>query len=156
MKLGKIFDSVTRIAGAVAIVVAIVVFLAMYVVPSSQTRGCGCSFAPPHSDTAVDQKLVDLKARLQGVRTYLEVYRLRHHGAYPTDIDSQLTSVIDMPEMFRVVDGVHVSFAQGIPTNPFIDDPVRAVKTSGQSGDGWSYDPVTGVFVANTPGHGGL
>jgi hypothetical protein len=41
-------------------------------------------------------------------------------------------------------------------SNPFVDDPVETVKTSGKSGEGWSYDSVTGMFRANTTGHEGL
>jgi CheY-like chemotaxis protein len=39
---------------------------------------------------------------------------------------------------------------------PDVDDLALAVKTSGEDGEGWSYDFATGTFAANTPGHEGL
>ena len=51
------------------------------------------------------------------------------------------------------VDGSYGPYMRQFPGNPFVTDPADAVKTTGRPGEGWDYDPATGVFLANDDTH---
>lgn len=138
-KLGEIVDSITRIVGAVTIVVGICVF--------------GCDRG--REDALAEAKLSHLRANLQSVRAQLELYRLHHNGTYPSDVMDGLTR---KTTAFGEVSpaGPCGPYLHVFPANPFVDDPAEALKTGGKPGQGWSYNSATGAFAANTPGHEGL
>lgn len=96
-----------------------------------------------------------LAENLQSIRAQLELYRLHHGGAYPADINTQLTSKTDTDGTINKL-GAYGPYMQKFPANPFVDDPTQAVKAGGVAGEGWSYDSVTGAFAANTVGHENL
>jgi len=102
-----------------------------------------------------DARLSNLTTNLQSIRAQLELYRLHHNGKYPTDIRDQLTGKTDSDGTPNAA-GAYGPYLKQFPANPFVRRASKAVKTSGAPGEGWSYDPATGVFLANTRGHGGL
>jgi hypothetical protein len=85
----------------------------------------------------------------------LELYRMHHHGAYPADLTDGLTKKTDSNGTLNA-SGAYGPYMHIFPPNPFVDDPVKAVKTQGKSGEGWSYNSLTGVITPNTAGHEGL
>jgi general secretion pathway protein G len=115
---------------------------------------------PQYVSAEEDAKLSNLMSNLQSIRAQLELYKLQHdltahNNSYPTNINPQLT------RKTRANGIIHPSGSYGpyltiFPPNPFVDDPVKAVKTDSAAGSGWSYTPKTGVIVPNTAGHGGL
>jgi len=100
------------------------------------------------NDVSEDSRESNLQTNLQSIRAQLELYKMQHNDAYPTDITKQLTNKTDVD---GVVDpnGVYGPYLPEFPANPYIEDPVKAVKTSGASGEGWNYNAATGVI---TPG----
>jgi len=135
VQLGKIFDWVTRIVGIAAIVFFFV--------------------APQFTCTGSDAPLSNLTTNLQSVRAQLELYRLHHNGEYPKDVVAGLTKKTDSDGTVTE-SGELGPYMLGFPANPFVDDPVKAVKSRGASGEGWFYKPETGGFFASTPGHANL
>ena len=115
----------------------------------------------PHFVSAEEEsKLTNLMSNLQSIRTQLELYKMTHDrtffgSSYPTNINTQLTNKTKASGAINA-SGAYGPYLHIFPANPFIDDPVKAVKTSGGAGEGWSYNPATGVIVPNTAGHGGL
>jgi len=110
---------------------------------------------PRFSDAAGDAKMSNLTKNLQQVRAQLELYRLQHNNTYPTDIAAQLTSKTDEDGTLNP-SGAFGPYMKFFPSNRFVDDPAKADATGGAAGDGWSYTPATGVFLANSAGHSGL
>ena len=110
---------------------------------------------PQFSDANTDAKMANLIKNLQQVRSQLQLYRLQHDNAYPTDIDAQLTSKTDVDGTINPA-GALGPYLRSFPDNRFIDDPAKSDATGGAAGDGWSYTAATGVFLANSDGHSGL
>lgn len=159
MKLNRTFSIVTKILVVTAIAVGVHFFFRVVSPPSQAcAREHLCEqFFSDVSDgsfwgSADDEKLSNLTTNLQSIRAQLELYRLHHGGSYPANITDGLTR---KTKSDGTVDasGAYGPYMCSFPANAFVDDPVEAVKTSGGPGEGWSYDPETGVFVANTPGH---
>jgi len=138
LKHVRVVDSVTKIFCATGIVAVVTVgLLASGVIP------------PPGRSYA---KGPNLRTTLQGVRATLERYRLHHDGAYPADIIDGLTKKTNADG--TVSDsGRFGPYIQEFPANPLVEDQAQAVKIGGNPGDGWFYDPQTGYFRANSPGH---
>ncbi|MDP6634982.1 MAG: hypothetical protein QGG42_08805 [Phycisphaerae bacterium] len=105
--------------------------------------------ALPHSERSAEISNVqtDRATNLQRIRAQLELYRLPVKGSYPTDINTQLTSKTD-PDGATNTSSAYGPYLHQFPANPFVDDSVKAVKTSGKSGEEGSY--------GNTAGHKGL
>ncbi|MDP6633986.1 MAG: type II secretion system protein [Phycisphaerae bacterium] len=112
----------------------------------------GYSLISQWGPPVMDAKFSNLATNLQSIRTQLRLYKRDHNGKYPTDITAQLTGETD-PDGTINPSGAYGPYFRQFPRNPFVDDPVEGVKTSGGSGEGWSYDSVTGMFRANTAGH---
>jgi general secretion pathway protein G len=110
---------------------------------------------PQFSDANGDAKMANLKKNLQQVRAQLELYRLQHNNAYPTNITTQLTSKTDDTGTIDPA-GACGPYMRFFPDNRFIDDPAKTDATGGAAGDGWSYTAATGIFLANSTGHSGL
>jgi type II secretory pathway pseudopilin PulG len=101
--------------------------------------------------------LSNMTTNLQSIRAQLELYKKHHKGAYPTDITAQLTKKTDSDGTINA-SGAYGPYLYQFPANPYVRDPVQAVKTTGAPGEGWDYDPATGVFRFNADaieGHGG-
>jgi general secretion pathway protein G len=99
-----------------------------------------------------------LTTNLQSIRAQLELYKLHHNGEYPTDITDGLTKKTDSDGTLNA-SGAYGPYMQHFPANPYAADPARATNTTsvaGAAGDGWFYNPRTGVLRANTTGHGAL
>ena len=131
----------------ILIVVTILAILAAVVVPQ-------------YMSAEEDSKLSNLMSNLQSIRTQLELYKMTHNRTffgsnYPTNINTQLTNKTKASGAIHA-SGEYSPYLTIFPANPFVDDPVNAVKTRGGAGEGWSYNPATGVIVPNTAGHGGL
>jgi general secretion pathway protein G len=107
---------------------------------------------PQFTSAAEDSKLSNLMSNLQAIRAQLELYKMHHNETYPTSINEQLTSKTDSDGTINA-SGAYGPYLHIFPINPFVDDPVEAVKTTGGSGEGWSYNSTTGVITANTTGH---
>jgi len=110
---------------------------------------------PRFADATGDAKMSNLTKNLQQVRAQLQLYRLQHNNTYPTDIAAQLTSRTDEDGTIDPA-GDFGPYLKFFPSNRFIDDPAKSDATGGAAGDGWSYNAATGVFLANSTGHGGL
>jgi len=110
---------------------------------------------PQFADANGDAKMANLMKNLQSVRAQLELYRLQHNNAYPTDITTQLTSKTDDDGTIDPA-GALGPYMRFFPDNKFIDDPAKAGATAGAAGDGWNYDSATGILLANSAGHSGL
>lgn len=110
---------------------------------------------PQFTEASSDAKLSNLTTNLQSIRAQLELYRLHHNGAYPTSITDGLTK---KTKSDGTVDasGAYGPYMQQFPANPFIDDAAAAVLTDGVAGSGWDYTAASGVFLANSAGHGSL
>jgi len=110
---------------------------------------------PQFTSASEDSKLSNLMSNLQSIRAQLELYKMHHNETYPTNINTQLTSKTDSDGTVNA-SGAYGPYLHVFPANPFVDDPVDAVKTEGKAGEGWDYDNTTGVIVPNTAGHGSL
>jgi general secretion pathway protein G len=107
---------------------------------------------PQFTNANGDAKMANLKKNLQQVRAQLELYRLQHKNAYPTDITAQLTSKTDDDGEIDPA-GACGPYMRFFPDNSFIDDPAKSEAVTGADGEGWDYDSSTGVFLANSDGH---
>jgi len=107
---------------------------------------------PQFANATDDAKMSNLRKNLQQVRSQIQLYKLQHGGAYPADIKAQLTSRTDQDGTINPV-GVLGPYLRSFPSNTYIDDPVLSDAVDGNPGDGWSYDPATGLFNANSAGH---
>jgi general secretion pathway protein G len=139
VKCGK----TTRLLVDVIVVGVLLVIVAAIVTP--QFGPCGMS----------ESKLSNLMSNLQSIRAQLELYRMHHHDRYPADITEGLTRKTDCKGTVSAA-GACGPYLEEFPGNPFVGDPAQAVKTTGATGEGWSYDSATGVILANTPNHEGL
>jgi general secretion pathway protein G len=110
---------------------------------------------PQYTSASEDSKLSNLKSNLQSIRAQLELYKMNHNETYPDDITVGLTQRTDSDGSVNA-SGLHGPYLIMFPANPFVDNPVQAVRTNGTPPAGWDYDKNTGVIVANTTGHGGL
>ncbi len=110
---------------------------------------------PEFSSASEDSKLSNLMSNLYLIRAQLELYKMHHNETYPTNINVQMTIKTDADGTINE-SGSCGPYLHIFPANPFVEHPVKAVKTNGTPGDGWSYDFTTGVIVANTAGHGDL
>jgi general secretion pathway protein G len=104
---------------------------------------------PQFVNASEESKLSNLTSNLQAIRAQLELYKMHHNETYPTNINTQLTSKTDSDGSINPA-GLYGPYLHMFPANPFCDDPVKAVKTEGKSGEGWEYDKDTGVIVPNT------
>ncbi len=140
MELGYyIIDSLKEIVVAVTKLIVVLVLLVVFV---SMSSGHICG----------DSRLSNLTTNLQSIRAQLELYKLHHNGAYPASIISGLTLKTDADGTLNR-SGQFGPYLHRFPGNPFVEDEFEAIKTSGAPGTGWFYDPETGEFRANTPGH---
>jgi len=89
-----------------------------------------------------------MQTNQQSIRAQLELYKKHHNGAYPTDITAQLTKKTDADGTINA-SGAYGPYLREFPGNCYVEDPVEAVKTTGKFGEGWDYDPATGVFSIN-------
>ena len=96
--------------------------------------------------------LSNLTTNLQSIRAQLELYKKHHNGAYPANITDGLTKKTDIDGTINT-SGAYGPYLRQFPANPYVDDPAKAVKTTGAPGEGWDYDPATGVFRANADAH---
>ncbi|MDP6544786.1 MAG: prepilin-type N-terminal cleavage/methylation domain-containing protein [Phycisphaerae bacterium] len=110
---------------------------------------------PQFTNAAEESKLSNLMSNLQSIRAQLELYKMHHNEVYPTNINTQLTSKTDSDGTINPA-GAYGPYLHVFPSNPFIEDPAEAIKTSGAGGEGWSYTAATGVILANSAGHTGL
>ncbi|MDP6045602.1 MAG: type II secretion system protein [Phycisphaerae bacterium] len=110
---------------------------------------------PQFTSAAEDSKLSNLVSNLQSIRAQLELYKMHHNETYPTDINKQLTQKTDSDGTLNA-SGAYGPYLHIFPANPFVTDTVEAVKTSGVSGEGWSYNAATGAITANTASHTNL
>ncbi|MDP6634692.1 MAG: hypothetical protein QGG42_07335 [Phycisphaerae bacterium] len=97
-------------------------------------------------------RMLNLVSNLQTIRSQLELYREHHNGTYPVDIVQALTRKTDIDGTINP-SGYYGPYLRQFPGNPLVVDPVAAVKTTGAPGEGWNYDPATGVFLANEDTH---
>jgi general secretion pathway protein G len=133
----------------ILIKVGMLVILAVYVAPPF-SWGCRCD-----SENA---KFENLAFSVLSIRTQLELYKIHHDGAYPTDITAQLTGKTDADGTLNA-SGAYGPYLHILPSNPYVDDAAQAARTTGSPGEGWDYAPATGAFLANEdahPGHGDL
>jgi len=159
MKVNRTFSVLTKILIVTAISVGVHVF-SRFACPPSQTRACEHRCEKLISDARLAQieheanlsKLSNLTTNLQSVRAQMELYRLHHNGSYPTNIADGLTKKTKSDGTVDAA-GAYGPYMCRFPANPFVEDEAQAVKTSGADGEGWSYDPRSGVFTANSPGH---
>jgi general secretion pathway protein G len=107
---------------------------------------------PQFSDASEDLKLSNLISNLQSIRTHVDMYRMHHNELYPTNLIAQITGKTDINGKIDS-SGIFGPYLHMFPANPFVEDPAAAIRTGGKPGDGWYYDPETGVIIPNTPGH---
>ena len=104
------------------------------------------------NDVSEESKESNLQTNLQSIRAQLELYKMHHNDDYPTDINKQLTQKTDSDGKLNP-NGLYGPYLHIFPANPYIDDPVKAVKTTGASGEGWRYNAATGVITPATDGN---
>ena len=107
---------------------------------------------PKFTSAAEESKLSNLMSNLQSIRTQLELYKMHHNNTYPANINAQLTGKTNSDGTINP-SGAYGPYLHIFPANPFIDDLTKAAKTSGKTGDGWYYNPTTGLIVPNSPKH---
>ena len=110
---------------------------------------------PQFTSAAEDSKLSNLMSNLQSIRAQLELYKMHHNEQYPANPLTQLTQKTDSDGTLNAT-GAYGPYLHIFPSNPFINDPAKAILCGGAAGDGWSYNAATGVIIANTAGHSGL
>ena len=110
---------------------------------------------PQFTNATEESKMSNLLSNLQSLRAQLELYKMHHNETYPTDINNQVTQKTNSDGTLNAT-GAYGPYLHLFPANPFVDDPVKAVKTTGAAGEGWSYNSATGVIRPNTAGHGNL
>ena len=110
---------------------------------------------PQFTNAAEESKLSNLTSNLQSIRAQLELYKMHHNEAYPTNLNTQLVGKTD-PDGTLNASGAYGPYLHIFPANPFVDDSAEAVKTGGGAGEGWSYDSATGTITPNTAAHTGL
>lgn len=110
---------------------------------------------PQFTNAAEESKLSNLMSNLQSIRAQLELYKMHHNEAYPTNITKQLTSRTDSDGTINP-SGAFGPYLHVFPANPFIDDDAKARLTSGGEGEGWSYNSLTGSISPKSAGHSGL
>jgi general secretion pathway protein G len=104
------------------------------------------------NDASEDSKESNLQTNLQSIRAQLELYKMQHNDAYPTHIEKQLTNKTDV-DGNADSNGAYGPYIPTFPANPYIDDPVKATGTTGRPGEGWRYNPTTGVITPATDGN---
>ncbi|MCE5278648.1 MAG: prepilin-type N-terminal cleavage/methylation domain-containing protein [Planctomycetaceae bacterium] len=96
-------------------------------------------------------KLSTLKMNLSAVRGQIELYRLHHGGAFPTDLVRQITTRTDPQGNPGTECGPYLA---QFPVNPFVAaaaDEVDDAKGGGNKG--WYYNPATGEFTPDDDAH---
>jgi type II secretion system protein G len=119
---------------------------------------------PQFSQSTDDAKVSALQFDLHTLRNQIELYRVQHNGEYPTITSSSLPQLTSKTNAAGTI-GTSAAFPYGpymmtgIPANPFVDDPVKAVQvaqagtvppTAAEGTVGWLYDAATGQIWANT------
>ncbi len=102
--------------------------------------------APDFTSAGEEDKICELIDGLEQIRSQLNLYQVEHGGELPP---------CDSYENFRRAmttdDGVHSSYVNGIPTNPF--NGLKTVrfdgKPAGSGQAGWRLDTKTGIFQAD-------
>jgi general secretion pathway protein G len=107
---------------------------------------------PKCSSASEELKLSNLVSNLQSIRTQLDMYKMDHNNTYPTFVNAQITGKTDIDGKIDT-SGDFGPYLHMFPANPFVEDPAASISTGGNPGDGWYYDPETGVVIPNTPGH---
>ncbi|MBT3200999.1 MAG: hypothetical protein HN350_13940 [Phycisphaerales bacterium] len=157
MKLDKTASILVKLLVVTAIAVGVRFAFRVQGLPAET---CACephwqrlfSIIDMNVEASVDARLSNLTTNLQSIRAQLELYRLHHNGKYPTDITDGLTRKSNSEGEIDP-SGVYGPYMCSFPPNPFIDDEEKATKTDGADGEGWSYNPKTGMFCANSPEH---
>jgi len=98
------------------------------------------------NDASEDSKESNLQTNLQSIRAQLELYKMQHNDTYPTDITKQLTNKTDIDGNVDA-NGAYGPYLPAFPANPYIEDPKKAVMTTGRAGEGWRYNAATGVIT---------
>jgi general secretion pathway protein G len=124
----------------VMIVVAILGILAAIVVPQ-------------FSDAGESSKLGALKTNLQTVRAQIELYRMQHNDAYPTNattFTAQMTTASKSDGTTAAIGtaGFNLGpYLGSLPENPYTG--TNTLGTGGIGSSAWYYNGSTGQFRAN-------
>ena len=110
---------------------------------------------PKFSVAEDDARDTAVRRELQQVRSQLQLYRVHHGGAYPTDIKAQLTTATNSD---GTAGGSLGPYLQKFPSNPFVPAAADTVDTDAKGGGnaGWYYDASTGEFTADDDAHSNL
>ena len=103
-----------------------------------------------------DAATQSLKDNLRSIRSQLELYSAQH-GSYPSlaNFEQQMTQYTDPTGNVSATKSSTYPFGPYIVSMPTLPVGVNRGKTTVTSltysaGFGWGYDPLTGVFKANT------
>jgi len=109
---------------------------------------------PQFTEASGDAKISALSSDLQTVRSQLQLYKLQHGGAWPTDPVTQLTTQTDAAGAAGTDFGPYLT---KFPTNPFTDS--ADVDVGGTKGDGthaWYFNSATGEFAPDDADHSSM
>lgn len=111
---------------------------------------------PQFSDASTDAKFSSLGTNLATVRGQIELYKLQHNGAYPTDEKTFSDQMTKKTNADGTTTGTPTlgPYLQRIPNNPYSNDNSIGKKGDAAGSSGWIYDNSGGAgsFVANDGG----
>ena len=116
---------------------------------------------PQFSNASADAKLSNLKTQLQMVRSQIQLYKIEHNEALPSDsADGFVLALTSKTDIDGNVDaaGAYGPYLQSFPINPF-NDLATVTEGTGAAGNdaaGWYFNTSTEMFYADTAAHAAL
>lgn len=122
---------------------------------------------PQLTEASVDVRDREISSDLRHIRGWIDVYRLDHGGACPTDqFIAQMTLRTNaagqvMPIGADPHDYPFGPYLSAFPANPYVGPHVSCSvevesSTPGGGNAGWHYNPQTGMFFADSDAQTGL
>ncbi|HON90007.1 MAG TPA: prepilin-type N-terminal cleavage/methylation domain-containing protein [Sedimentisphaerales bacterium] len=117
---------------------------------------------PQFTQASTEAKTNSLCSNLQTLRSQIELYKVQHNDAVPTDFEKQMiyTSKIDgtantskQPDEDQGF--IYGPYLERVPDNPFSGSNSIVGWDEGGETDGWEYNATTGEIRAATAAHQG-
>lgn len=102
---------------------------------------------PQFTNASTSAKSSAMKRQLQTLRRQLDLYKLHHNDAYPTQAQlwANMINRTDADGTLNAA-GAFGPYLERAPLNVFTNSAVVAAPGAGSGSDGWEFDPTDGTI----------
>lgn len=117
---------------------------------------------PQFTQASTEAKTNSLCSNLQTLRSQIELYKVQHNDAVPTDFEKQMIFCTSINGTIngtgsKASDATYCygPYLERVPDNPFSGSNSIVGWDAGKETDGWEYNATTGEIRAATAAHQG-